>query len=196
MSEPSSAKREEPGWNRRLWGALPTAGHPEIKKKGGGGAKGAGSRHTSQEVTLAMLDYKQCALSTSAVLAVEHTTAATATGVARVQGGRGSSLPLSFILHPFSKRRREWVGRVGSRARKALHWWKVTTWKWMRSGLRRGGEGGGGERMVGIGVHYQQTWTGGTERRREGGGEGWKTRNRGARDKDSDLGIQEWEKGA
>lgn len=110
------------------------------KKRVGGGAKGAGSRHTSQEVTLAMLDYKQCALSTSAVLAVEHTTAATATGVARVQGGRGSSLPLSFILHPFSKRRREWVGRVGSRARKALHWWKVTTWKWMRSGLRREGE--------------------------------------------------------
>lgn len=39
MSELSSAKREEPGWNRRLWGALPTAGHPEIKKKRAGGGK-------------------------------------------------------------------------------------------------------------------------------------------------------------
>lgn len=81
----------------------------------------AGSRHTSQEVTLAMLDYKQCALSTSAVIAVEHTTAATATGVAHVKGGMVSSLPLSFISHPFSERRSEWVGRVGSWARKALH---------------------------------------------------------------------------
>lgn len=84
-------------------------------------ARRAGSRHTSQEVTLAMLDCKQCALSTSAVLAVEHTTAATATGVARVEGGMVSSLPLSFISHPFSERRSEWVGWVGSWARKALH---------------------------------------------------------------------------
>lgn len=91
---------------------------------GGGGellARRAGSRHTSQEVTLAMLDCKQCALSTSAVLTVEHTTAATAIGVARVEGGMVSSLPLSFISHPFSERRSEWVGWVGSWARKALH---------------------------------------------------------------------------
>lgn len=83
--------------------------------------RGEQGADTSQEVTLAMLDYKQCALSTSAVLAVERTTAAPATGVARVQGGMVSSLPLSFILYPFSERCREWVGWVGSRARKALH---------------------------------------------------------------------------
>lgn len=89
----------------------------------GGGilARRAGSRHTSQEVTLAMLDYKQCALSTSAGLPVEHTTSATATGVAAVKGRMVSALPLSFISRPFTKRRSEWVGRVGSWARKALH---------------------------------------------------------------------------
>lgn len=59
---------------------------PWMDTPGGGGKKGSawgsGSGHTSQEVTPAMQDYKQCALSTSAVPAVEHTTSATAKGVA------------------------------------------------------------------------------------------------------------------
>lgn len=71
--------------------------------QGGGGKKkglvwGSGSGHTSQEVTPAMLDYKQCALSTSAVLTVEHTTSATAKGVALVEGRTDGFSPLSPTL--------------------------------------------------------------------------------------------------
>lgn len=70
---------------------------------------GLGSGHTSQEVTPAMPDYKQCALSTSAVLAVERTTSATAKGVV-LRGGRKDALSLSLsilMLHPFTEWRRE-----------------------------------------------------------------------------------------
>lgn len=81
----------------------------------------SGSGHTSQEVTPAMLDYKQCALSTSAVFTVEHTISAAAKGVVLVEGRKDTfSLSLSFMPHPFSESWREWVG-WGTRARKALH---------------------------------------------------------------------------
>lgn len=54
----------------------------------------------------------QCALSTSAVLAVEHTTAATATGVARVKGGMVSSVPLLYRIHSASGVVSGWYGWV------------------------------------------------------------------------------------
>lgn len=63
-----------------------------------GSARGSGSGHTSQEVTPAMPDYKQCALSTSAVLAVEHTTTAKAKGVVLVGGRKDGFNPLSLSL--------------------------------------------------------------------------------------------------
>lgn len=62
-------------------------------------------------MTPAMLDYKQCALSTSAVLAVEHTTLATAKGVARGEGREDGVRPLS--LHSGSGGGSGWVGVVG-----------------------------------------------------------------------------------
>lgn len=63
-----------------------------------GSARGSGSGHTSQEVTPAMPDYKQCALSTSAVLAVEHTTSATAKGVGACrEEGKTVSAPLPSL---------------------------------------------------------------------------------------------------
>lgn len=61
-------------------------------------ARGSGSGHTSQEVTPAMPDYKQCVLSISAVLAVEHTTSVTAKGVALVGGRKDGFSPLSPSL--------------------------------------------------------------------------------------------------
>ena len=78
---------------------------------GGGGGGGIGSGHTSQEVTPAMPDYKQCALSTSAALAVEHTTSVRAKGV--VLEGRGVlSFSLLCLLNATSI---QWVaeGEVG-----------------------------------------------------------------------------------
>lgn len=54
-------------------------------------------------------------------------------------------------------------------------WEKGGNWRALPADMN--GEGGGGQR---------RWW--------EGGGEGWKTRNRGVRDKDSDRGIQEQEK--
>lgn len=102
----------------------------------GGSAMGSGSGHTSQEVTPAMPDYKQCALSTSAILPVEHTTSATAKGVVLV-GGRKDGVSLSLLNAASIHWVAEGVGGVAVvGARKALHWWKVATWKRMRSGLR------------------------------------------------------------
>lgn len=80
----------------------------------------------SQEVTPAMLDYQQCALSTSVAFIVEHTTCATAKGVVLVKGKMVSSLSLCFALshsrlcciHSVSG---GGSGRVGSWAREALH---------------------------------------------------------------------------
>lgn len=98
-------------------------GHTGGRGPGGGYGLvwGSGSGHTSQEVTPAMLDYKQCALSTSAVFTVEHTISPTAKGVVLVGGRKDAfSLSLSLMPHPFSESWREWVG-WGSRARKALH---------------------------------------------------------------------------
>lgn len=68
--------------------------HSDTKEEGRGLSKsprllsplmdreGEESGHTSQEVTPALPDYKQCALSTFAVLHVEHTTPVSAEGVA------------------------------------------------------------------------------------------------------------------
>lgn len=99
MSELSYTKGEEQGLSKspRLLGQW-----MDTQGGGGGGKKGlvwgSGSGHTSQEVTPAMLDYKQCALSTSAVLTVEHTTSATAKGVALVEGRKDGFSPLSPTL--------------------------------------------------------------------------------------------------
>lgn len=71
-------------------------GHTERRGGKKGSARGSGNGHTSQEVTPAMPDYKQCALSTSAVLAVEHTTSVAAKGVALVGGRKDGLNPLSF----------------------------------------------------------------------------------------------------
>lgn len=87
MLKLSYTKGEEQGLSRQRTGG--------VEK---GSAQGSGSGHTSQEVTPAMPDYKQCALSTSAVLAVEHTTSATAKGVALVGGRKDGFNPLSLSL--------------------------------------------------------------------------------------------------
>lgn len=85
--------------------------------EGGGGGRER-SRRTSQEVTSAMPDYKQCALSTSAVLAMEHTTSVSTKGVALIRGGK-HGLNLLCVLLPFNGTQWEQVGGIW--ARKALH---------------------------------------------------------------------------
>ncbi len=73
-------------------------GQTERRGEKKGSAQGSGSGHTSQEVTPAMPDYKQCALSTSAVLTVERTTSATAKGVVLVGWRKDRFSPLSPSL--------------------------------------------------------------------------------------------------
>lgn len=93
-----------------------------------------------------------------------------------------SAYSFSLMLHPFSEfargSRRVW----GSRARKALHWWKVSTWKWMTSGLAGGRVGG--VVVVGDWLATSRHELGCKGEEREGG-EGWKAGNE-KKDKGSD----------
>lgn len=104
------------------------------------GVGGIGSGHMSQEVTPAMPDYKQCALSTSAALAVEHTTSGRAKGVA-LEGRGELSFSLLCLLNATSI---QWVargevgveelGQEGTSLMKSRHVKMDENWVWRVEG--------------------------------------------------------------